>query len=447
MTASRPVSTHQPQSLLAAIASRRDVHAAFQYFHLQEKLFREWHERLVQIASPTFAEFNRGAEYARMFSALGIGDTAIGDTAIGSMAIGDRTIGDVRTDTTGNVLATLTGANASADRDAPALLLCAHLDTVFPAHTPLELKRQGDRISIPGASDNGAGLTALLAVAAGMLSAKITPACNVVFAGTVGEEGEGNLLGIRTLCSRAEKPFAAVIAVDGAGSDGAVGQALGSRRFLVEITGPGGHSWSDAGRPNPIVALAHAIAALQAEPPPDNPPTTVNFATIEGGSTINSIPERVSCRVDIRSVSQEELIRQEVRLHRATEDAVLAASSAQKHRLRATIRMTGERPSGHLPEGSWLAEDLRIIDRHLQIRSRWRTASTDANIPLSLGIPAVAIGGGGSGGAAHTSEEWFDPTGRELALRRILLLLMMTCENIASRRTGGGADAVHGQAE
>jgi acetylornithine deacetylase/succinyl-diaminopimelate desuccinylase-like protein len=399
---------HWSQALLANAASRREVHSAFQFFHLKEALFREWHERLIQIPAPPFGEAPRGAALAEIFRAMSHANVA--------------------TDNEGNVLCTVAGQRSGAAK----LFVCAHLDTVFPAETPLKLQRDGDRILLPGSSDNGAGLTAMLAIAASLSSAGIILPCDVVFVGTVGEEGDGNLRGMRALFSSAlGQQAGAAIVVDGAGAETAVAQAIGSRRYAIEIAGPGGHSWSDAGRPNPIAALAQAIAAFQQKKLPTEPATSVNFAMIQGGTSVNSIPEQVTCKVDIRSLSQEEMVRQEVLLHRAVEDAVLAVSKDPKQRLRSVIRLTGERPSGALAEDSRLAEMVRVVDRHLQIRTRWRAASTDANIPLSRGIPAVTVGGGGTGGDAHTLDEWFDPTGRELALRRILLLLLTTAELVA----------------
>lgn len=392
------------QTQLASVAALREVHAAFQFFHLKEKLFREWHELLVQIPAPYLGEAERAAALAGIFESLGMSSS---------------------TDTEGNALAALAGA----ERSAPAILVCAHMDTVFSAGTPLEIRREGERAFVPGASDNGAGLTAMLAIAAAIKSARIKPACDVLFAGTVGEEGEGNLRGMRALFrGPLGARIGAVIAIDGAGTNTAVNQALGSRRFLIEIKGPGGHSWTDAGRPNPIVAMARAIAEFEREPLPEEPATSVNFAAIHGGDSVNSIPEKVSCKVDVRSTAQEEIVRQEVRLHRAIEDAVLATRSEGKHRLRHTIKVMGDRPSGTLAEDSALGEILRVVDRHLQIRTKWRCASTDANIPLSLGVPAVSVGGGGTGGDAHTLQEWFDPEERALALRRILLLLLTLAE-------------------
>jgi tripeptide aminopeptidase len=402
--------------LLGQAARRRDTHQAFQYFHLKEALFRQWHEKLVMVPAPLRGEAARADALAGILHEIGITD--------------------VKKDSEGNVLATLPGFN----RNSLCVLLCAHLDTVFAADTPLTLQRDGDRIAVPGASDNGAGLTAMLAIGAAMQSSGMQPPCDVVIAGTVGEEGDGNLRGMRAIfASPLGRRVGAVIALDGAGSTSAVGEALGSHRYEIEIHGPGGHSWSDSDRPNPIVAMARGIAAFQSEALPKDPATTVNFATIQGGTAVNSIPQSVLARVDIRSVSQEELIRQEVRLHRAIEDAVASSRGEGRQRLRHIIRSTGERPPGALPERSFLAEAVRAVDRHLQLRTHWRIASTDANIPLSLGVPAISVGGGGTGGGAHTLEEWYDPAGRELALRRILLLVLTTAEHMAMEHVAAGA--------
>jgi len=401
-----PVSS-TPQQWLGEVARRRETHAAFQFFHLKEAIFRQWQERLITIPAPSFQETARGAALAAIFAEIGLSA--------------------ITTDAVGNVLGTLPGTNHER-----CVLICAHLDTVFPADVVLNVQRDGDRISVPGASDNGAGLAAMLAIAAAAKTHSVQPACDIVFAGTVGEEGDGNLRGMRAIfSSKLAQSIGAVLALDGAGATSAVAEALGSRRYEVEIQGPGGHSWSDADRPNPIVALSAAIAAFQTEPLPESPATSVNFATIQGGTSVNSIPQSVLARVDVRSLAQEEIVRQEVRLHRAVEDAVLAARQSRRHRLRHNIRLTGQRPPGKLPERSFLAETVRAVDRHLQLRTRWRTASTDANIPLSLGVPAISVGGGGTGGGAHTLEEWYDPTGRDLALRRILLLALVAAEHLA----------------
>jgi tripeptide aminopeptidase len=228
------------------------------------------------------------------------------------------------------------------------------------------------------------------------------------------------------------------VVLDGAGSEVAVTQGLGSRRYLVTVCGPGGHSWTDAGTPNPIVALSRAIATLSNVPLPSSPRTTLNIGTIEGGSSVNAIPEFAMARFDLRSLEPEQLVRLEVELHRAVEDAVLSApprSGARGSGLSFSVQCIGDRPAGRLEDDAPLLEALQAVDRHLGIRTELRVASTDANIPLSLGIPALSIGAGGDGGGIHTRGEWYDASGRELALKRILLLLLLALEQAVSSVT------------
>jgi acetylornithine deacetylase/succinyl-diaminopimelate desuccinylase-like protein len=311
----------------------------------------------------------------------------------------------------------------------------------------------------------------LLAMAAALESCAIELPCDLLFAGNVGEEGEGDLRGMRYLYgdSSWRERIGANVVLDGAGSEVVVTQALGSRRFLVTLNGPGGHSWTDAGIPNPIVVLSRAIAALSEVALPASPRTTLNVGTIEGGSSVNSIPEFATARFDLRSLEAEQLVRLEVELHRAVEDAVLVANSSVRTTqykgagagptsgrgpsapnsgpsgnyssigpLHFLIDRIGDRPAGRLADQSPLLEAVHAVDRHLGIRTEQRIASTDANIPLSLGIPALSIGAGGDGGGIHTRGEWYDATGRELALKRILLLLLLALDHVASSPGAAG---------
>ncbi len=209
-------------------------------------------------------------------------------------------------------------------------MLSAHIDTVFPLHTPIAPLVEHNRLEAPGACDNGAGVAGILAVAAALESCGIELPCDLLFAGNVGEEGEGDLRGMRYLygASPWRERIGANVVLDGAGCEVVVTQALGSRRYLVTVQGPGGHSWTDAGTPNPIVVLSRAIAAMSEVALPASPRTTLNIGTIEGGSSVNSIPERATARFDLRSLEAEQLVRLEVELHRAVEDAVLAANDS-----------------------------------------------------------------------------------------------------------------------
>jgi tripeptide aminopeptidase len=226
--------------------------------------------------------------------------------------------------------------------------------------------------------------------------------------------------------------LADVIAVDGPSTDYITTQGIASRRFEVTVTGPGGHSWSDFGEPNPITALARGIVKFSATRVPDDPRSSFNFGVIEGGTSVNSIPARAWVKVDLRSEDEAEL----ARLDQALRDAIAAgvkeelASSRtsaddytqlDRSALHVEFRSLGTRPAGALPKDSPLLATIRSVDSYLGNRSRLERSSTDANIPLSLGIPAVAVGGGGRGGGSHTLEEWYDPAGRDLGLKRLYL--------------------------
>jgi acetylornithine deacetylase/succinyl-diaminopimelate desuccinylase-like protein len=280
-------------------------------------------------------------------------------------------------------------------------------------------------------------LAGLLALAQALIQSKAELAAPLIFMGNVGEEGEGDLRGVRHLYRQTPLAgrIAAHIVLDGAGAEQAVTQALGSRRFRVTISGPGGHSFTDAGTPNPIAALASALALVAETALPLEPRTTLNLGTISGGTSVNAIPERAQAAIDFRSTSPEQLVRLEVALHRAVEDSVDRANEKAKSAatdgrglLSFAIDQIGDRPAANLPASSPLMEALLAVDRHLGLRTEQRLGSTDANIPLSLGIPSLSIGSGGDGGGAHTLAEWYSARNRESGLKRALLLALAICE-------------------
>ena len=411
MPASHPPSAYQRIGRLAEMPL---IHQAFHYLHLHEKQFRDWQLALIRIPAPPFAEHLRAEWLCSQFIHLGLAHAHI--------------------DQEGNVLAELAGLNR--DHDAPCVLLSAHIDTVFPAGTPCDPIEDGRRILAPGACDNAAGVTALLALASAFTRTGLVPGCAILFAGNVGEEGEGNLRGMRYLFQHSPygRRIAFTVALDGGGSESVVAQALGSRRYRITLTGPGGHSWADASAPNPILVLSRILAELGEADLPANPRTTLNIGTIEGGTAVNAIPESATAQLDVRSIDREQLIRLEVLIHNTVEDAVLYASPNKPggNLLAYNIQTIGDRPAAALPSTSGLLHSIRAVDRHLQLRTEMRIGSTDANIPLSLGREAISIGAGGTGGGVHTRGEWYDPTNRELALRRILLLLLDLCNTAPS---------------
>ena len=363
--------------------------------------------RLSEIPAPEFGEAERGKALAAIFGAAGL---------------------KVRTDDAGNVI------GESAGSEPGVVLFVAHLDTVFPAGTDISVKRDGNRLVGPGISDNAAGLAALAGLARALSVSGVRTQKTIVLAGDVGEEGEGNLRGVRALMDEYGSRVADVIAVDGPSTDYITTQGIASRRFEVTVSGPGGHSWSDFGEPNPITALSRGIVKFSAIRVPDNPRSSFNFGVIEGGTSVNSIPARASVKVDLRSEDETEL----ARLDKTLRDAIMAGVSEElrsshspdagddytqlnQSALHVDFRSLGTRPAGALPKDSPLLATMRSVDSYLGNRSRLERSSTDANIPLSLGIPAIAVGGGGRGGGSHTLEEWYDPSGRDLGLKRLYL--------------------------
>jgi len=400
------------QQEIANLCASAEIRSAFTWFRAQEPQFAQWQLELARIAAPPFGEGARSVWLAERFKDLGLDS--------------------IHTDEVGNVFGTHGGYGHGY------VSLSAHLDTVFPAGTPLNIRQQGSRLYGPGVSDNGAGVTAVLAMAAVLQARGLRHALPLLFIGNVGEEGEGDLRGMRHIFSapRWKDSIHYSLVLDGAGSDTIVAEALGSRRFEVIVRGPGGHSWSDFGAPNPIVVLARAIQAFTDTPVPVSPKTTFNVGVIRGGTSVNSIPESASMRVDIRSTSMAEMERLERALRYALDQAVEeqsqassahaspASSGRRPFGLSHELVPIGNRPAGELHPSAHIMQVIRAVDVQLGNSAQVQRASTDANIPLSLGLEAIAIGGGGAGGGAHTLQEWFDCSGRELGLKRILLTLL-----------------------
>jgi acetylornithine deacetylase/succinyl-diaminopimelate desuccinylase-like protein len=406
------------QLRIARLAATPSVHRAFHWLHLHQLQLRQWQLELLRIPAPPFGEQARAAWFLERFHSLGLANPHLDDA--------------------GNALAELSPrASSSEPRSGPIILLSAHLDTVFPPGTPTNPTEIDTRILAPGACDNAAGLTALLGLAAAMRNAELFPAVPVLFAANVGEEGEGDLRGMRHLftASPYAPRIAAAIALEGGGSSAVVTRALASRRFRITVTGPGGHSWTDAGAPNPILILARALLALESlDLPHADPRTTLNIGQISGGTAINSIPASVTAWLDLRSTDSAQLQSAELALRQSLDQWAANSPAPAPDKRPATpatslsIEIIGDRPGGDLPDDAPLLTTLRAVDRHLSLRTETGLGSTDANIPLSLGIPAIAIGSGGLGGGIHTLQEWHDPTGRNAALRRILLTLLDTAQ-------------------
>jgi acetylornithine deacetylase/succinyl-diaminopimelate desuccinylase-like protein len=396
-----PFSAHR-MSQLAQTFQNPQVQTALAWFKPHLNWINDEQARLTEIPAPPFAEAQRAEAVKVLLAALGL---------------------EVHLDKTGNVIGELRGAN-----EKEIVLIAAHMDTVFPAGTDVKVRRDKNRMTAPGISDNGTGLVSLVAMARALHESRIKPQRTILFAADVGEEGEGNLRGMRALVDAYRDRLKAVIVLDGSGIDHVTTKALASRRIEAVITGPGGHSWSDFGIPNPINALVRASVRFLNTRVPANPRTTFNLGQIEGGTSVNSIPHEARLKVDIRSESEDELLRLETALRECTaagvRDEMESARDRSKGKLEWKVDILGNRPGGELAADSPLLAALRAADDFTANSSRPERASTDANVPLSLGVDAIAIGAGGNGGGAHSLQEWYEPTGREIGLQRALLTVL-----------------------
>lgn len=400
----RSAAPSQAQRLAAGprLAENTRVRAAIEWLGQNLSWINDTQVRLTEIPAPPFQEQTRAAAVSEALKDAGL---------------------EAHTDRVGNVIGELRGANENE-----IVLLSAHMDTVFPVGTNVKVHRDGNRMAAPGISDNGTGIAALLAIARAMESAHVKPVRTILFAGNVGEEGEGNLRGMRELVDAYHSKLKAVVVLDGSGTDHVTTKALASRRLEATITGPGGHSWSDFGMPNPIDALIRGSVRFINTKVPSGPRTTFNIGQIEGGTSVNSVPYEAKIKVDIRSENEEELTRLESALRESiaagVRDEMAPPRDRSKGNLEWKVDLLGSRPGGELSNDSPLLAALRVADEIIGNQSRLERSSTDANIPLSSGIDAISIGAGGMGGGAHSLQEWYDATGRETGLKRALLTVL-----------------------
>jgi tripeptide aminopeptidase len=399
---------------IAQLAGQTALFSAQRWFARERAWISDQQLQVCRIAAPTFFEQQRAEWFRDRLSSLGW---------------------QARLDRAGNVVAA-----RSNGEELPSLVVSAHLDTVIAPKRPEEVYVSPEgRLIGPGTSDNGAGLAALLALARVLAE---TPelsylAESLLLVANVGEEGEGNLSGMRFLCKQTAQlaKVRAFLVLDGPSTDHITAQALASRRFEISFAGPGGHSWNDYGTPNPVHAVSDVIsgfvqAADARAGAEKRTRCSYNFGLVEGGTSINSIPSSARAKLDLRS--EDPLLLDEIAglLTTAVERSLERENRGVRgERLNAKVKELGSRPGGKLPENSELLRTLQAVDTHLSIRARVDCASTDANVPLSMGLPAVSIGAGGQGGGAHTSQEWYQPETRDLGLRRILLALAALCED------------------
>src|SRR6184192_4091388 len=365
--------------------------------------------------APTGAEGARGARVADLFREIGLSQVGV--------------------DQAGNVR----GWFGNGDGSAP-VVLAAHLDTVFGPEVDVRVTRHGHRLEGPGISDNARGLAALLAVAEALVATRVPTARPILFAATVGEEGSGDLRGVKYLLNggmgdggRGHPLPAAFIALDGAGLERVIHRALGSKRYHVTFRGPGGHSWAAFGVANPANAVGRAAALLADLPPPtpQTPRTTCAVVRLGGGTGLNSIPQEAWFDLDLRSEDPRALAQLDVTVRAALE---LAADDENRRRtagsptLRVEIQLLGDRPSGMTPRAHPLVQAAVAANRALGRDAELASASTDANAPIALGIPAIALGAGGKAGDAHLTTEWYENVEGALGIVRALLVTAAMAE-------------------
>jgi tripeptide aminopeptidase len=364
---------------------------------------------LSAIPAPTGAEGRRAAHVAELFREIGLSDVAVDDA--------------------GNVHGWLRGDGS------PHVVLSAHLDTVFGADVDVAVERRGQRLEGPGISDNARGLAALVAVAEAMVAARVPATRPILFAATVGEEGSGDLRGVKYLLNGKRetgngKPFA-FIALDGAGLDRVIHRALGSKRYHITFRGPGGHSWAAFGVANPANAVGRAAALLADLAPQHAPRTTCAVVRLGGGTGLNSIPQEAWLDLDLRSEDPRALAQLDVTVRAALERAADDENrrrTAGSPTLRVEIQLLGDRPSGITPRAHPLVQAAVAANRVLGRDAELASASTDANVPIALGIPAIALGAGGKAGDAHLATEWYENVEGALGIVRALLVTAAMAE-------------------
>lgn len=394
-----------PRAKVRALLVDHKVEAALEFAERNEPSVIDYQIELTEIPAPPFNEHARGRAYARMFR--------------------ERGLQDVRTDDVGDVLGLRPGRNAS-----PLLVLSAHLDTVFPEGTDVTVKRDGNVIAAPGVGDDGRGLAVLLGVLDALNHAKIETDGSILFVGTVGEEGLGDLRGVKHLFREGGPRIDQFISVDGTGSTGITHMGLGSHRYRVTFLGPGGHSWGAFGLANPTHAMARAIRYFQdgADPYTRTAPfrTSYNVGRIGGGTSVNSVPFESWMEIDMRSEGVQTLQDVDAILQGAVRRALAEENDLRTRGepLTVDVDMIGDRPSGEVAVDDPFVQQAAAVTRALGLEPSFGRSSTDSNIPISMGIPAITIGGGGQGVGAHSLDEWFRNVDGALGVQRVLLIVL-----------------------
>ena len=398
LTVARGVSLQDER---AAASEDPRVRTALEFVRANEASTIADQVRLCEVPAPPFGERARAGVVRDMLDAAGLRN--------------------VRLDSEGNVVAERPGRSAR-----PHLVLAAHLDTVFPDGTPVKVTRDGTILRGPGIGDNCRGLAVLVAVARALRSAAIETAGSITFAATVGEEGLGNLRGVKALLATTVKTRVDhFVAIDGSGSS-ITNIGVGSRRYRVTFRGSGGHSYDDFGRANPAQALGRAVALIADLRVPSTPKTTFSVGRIGGGTSVNAIPAESWMEIDLRSSDEAAL----ERLDRSVQAIVKRAATLENARWNQKAPLTvrseriGDRPAGRTDQRAEVVQAARAASRRAGMPVDLGAGSTDANVAMQLKIPAIAIAAGGRGTNTHALDESFDTTGSVRGTERALLLAL-----------------------
>lgn len=385
------------------LMKNKQVKNAFEFIKQIEPETIEEQIKIAEIPAPTFAEEKRGEYFRQRFAEIGLKN--------------------VRVDAVGNVIGERMGTGG---KDAPTLVLAAHLDTVFAMDTELKTVREGNVIKIPGIGDDSRGLTLLLAIAKTLEKHKIETVGNIIFVANVGEEGLGDLKGVRHLFNEELKgKITHFISIDGTGLGITTG-AVGSKRYRVTFSGPGGHSYGAFGMANPIHAIGRLIAKISEFQTPIEPKTTFSVGMIRGGTSVNSIARDASFDIDMRSPDPYELDKLD-KLFKLNAEAALKEENSRwndKGKLKLDIKLIGDRPTGTQPQDSPIIQIAASANKFMNIENDFGFSSTDANMPISIGVPAITIDGGGIGKGAHSLDEQWDSKDSHLGSQRALLIVL-----------------------
>lgn len=393
--------SEQTIQIFETLMQNASVRRAFDFLETDNDSTTEEQIELTEIEAPTFEEAEKGELFARKLSELGVEE--------------------VGTDQVGNVFGVRRGTGSG-----PKLIVCAHLDTVFPRGTNVKARREGSRIYAPGISDDGRGLASVLTLMRALNEAELKTEGDLIVGATVGEEGLGDLRGVKALfASRSD--IDGFISIEPGTPDRITYLAAGSRRCRIVFEGPGGHSFGSFGTPSPIHALGRAIAKIADLEVPHEPKTTFNVGLIHGGTSVNTIAETAEAVVDMRSSSQQLLEQLENRVMDMIRQAAEEENNRwrRKNAVKVHIERVGDRPAGAQAPDSEIVQ--AAVGAGLAMRFRpilEGASSTDSNIPIHLGIPAVTLGGGGDFGGAHTLNEYYDPTAAYLGVQKILLTIL-----------------------